>query len=84
MTTLELALKASSVIGKGATDLPVIFAMGGADSFSSLMSFRGSSARQAAVVEPRVGVRAAGLQQTAALPFAMRRFDMPLMSITRK
>ncbi len=36
VTTLELAIKASSVIGKGATDLPMIFAMGGADSFTSL------------------------------------------------
>jgi hypothetical protein len=42
VTTLELALKASSVIAKGVTDLPMIYAMGGADSFSSLMSFRGS------------------------------------------
>jgi hypothetical protein len=42
VTTLELALKASSVIAKGATDLPMIYAMGGADSFSSMMSFRGS------------------------------------------
>lgn len=33
VTTLELALKASSIIGKNATDLPVIFAMGGSDSF---------------------------------------------------
>ena len=33
MTTLELALKASSLIGRGATDLPVIIAMGGSDSF---------------------------------------------------
>ncbi|OHD72504.1 MAG: hypothetical protein A2177_10910 [Spirochaetes bacterium RBG_13_68_11] len=36
VTTLELAIKASSVIGKGAADLPMIFAMGGADSFTSL------------------------------------------------
>jgi hypothetical protein len=42
VTTLELALKASSVIGNGATDLPVIFAMGGADSFASLHRARGS------------------------------------------
>jgi hypothetical protein len=42
VTTLELALKASSVIAKGATDLPVIYAMGGADSFSSLHMARGS------------------------------------------
>jgi hypothetical protein len=42
VTTLELALKASSIIAKGATDLPVIYATGRADSFSSLMSFRGS------------------------------------------
>jgi hypothetical protein len=42
VTTLELALKASSVIGKGATELPVIFAMGGADSFASLHRARAS------------------------------------------
>jgi hypothetical protein len=42
VTTLELALKASSVIGKGASELPVIFAMGGADSFASLHRARAS------------------------------------------
>ena len=42
VTTLELALKASSVITKGATDLPVIFSMGGADSFSGFHLARGS------------------------------------------
>jgi hypothetical protein len=42
VTTLELAIKASSVIGKGATDLPMIFAMGGADSFTSLHRARAS------------------------------------------
>ena len=35
VTTLELALKSASVIAKGATDLPLIFAMGGADSFTT-------------------------------------------------
>ena len=35
VTTLELALKASSLFRSGATDLPVIFAMGGSDSFIS-------------------------------------------------
>jgi hypothetical protein len=42
VTILELALKASSVIGKGATDLPVIFAMGGADNFFAPHQARGS------------------------------------------
>ena len=42
VTTLELALKASSIIGKGATELPVIFAMGGADSFTTPHRARGS------------------------------------------
>lgn len=42
VTTLELALKASSVIGKGAADLPTIFAMGRADSFASPHTARGS------------------------------------------
>lgn len=42
VTTLELALKASSIIGKNATDLPVIFSMGGSDSFSGFHLARGS------------------------------------------
>jgi hypothetical protein len=42
VTTLELALKASRLIGKGATELPVIFAMGGADSFAALHRARAS------------------------------------------
>ncbi len=42
ITTVELALKSASVIGKGATDLPVIFAMGGADSFTTPHRARGS------------------------------------------
>jgi hypothetical protein len=42
MTTLELALKASRVIEKGATDLPMIFSMGGADNFTSIHLARGS------------------------------------------
>jgi hypothetical protein len=42
VTTLELALKASSLISKGATDLPVIFSMGGADNFFSLHQARSS------------------------------------------
>jgi hypothetical protein len=41
-TTLELALKASRLIGKGAMQLPVIFAMGGADNFFSPHRARGS------------------------------------------
>jgi hypothetical protein len=40
-TTLELALKASRLIGKGATQLPIIFAMGGADNFFSPHRARG-------------------------------------------
>ena len=35
VTTLELALKATSLIRSGTTDLPVIVAMGGSDSFTS-------------------------------------------------
>jgi hypothetical protein len=42
VTTLELALKASSVIAKDATDLPVIFAMGGADNFFGYHQARAS------------------------------------------
>lgn len=42
MTTLELVLKASSVIAKGARELPVIWAVGTSDSFSSLHKARGS------------------------------------------
>jgi len=42
VTTLELELKADSLIAKGATELPIIFAMGGADSFISLHRARGS------------------------------------------
>lgn len=42
VTTLELALKAASLIGKGATELPVVFAIGGADSFTSPHRARGS------------------------------------------
>lgn len=42
VTTLELALKAASLIGGGATELPMVFAMGGADSFTSPHRARGS------------------------------------------
>jgi hypothetical protein len=42
VTTLELELKASSVIAKGATEMSVIFAMGAADSFLSPHRARGS------------------------------------------
>lgn len=35
VTVLELALKASSLIRSGATELPVIIAMGGSDGFTS-------------------------------------------------
>lgn len=42
VTTMELALKASSLIGTGATELPVIYAMGGADNFASMHRARGS------------------------------------------
>lgn len=42
VTTLELALKAESLIAKGATELPVVFAMGGTDSFTSPHRARGS------------------------------------------
>lgn len=42
VTTVELALRSASVIAKGATDLPVIFAMGGADSFTTPHRARGS------------------------------------------
>jgi hypothetical protein len=42
MTTLELVLKATSVIAKGATSLPVIWAVGTSDSFSALHKARGS------------------------------------------
>ncbi len=40
-TVLEAALKASSIIGKDATSLPMIWAFGGGDNFSSLMQARG-------------------------------------------
>jgi hypothetical protein len=42
MTTLELVLKATSVIPKGAASLPVIWAVGTSDSFSALHKARGS------------------------------------------
>ena len=42
VTTLELVLKASSVIAKDATSLPVIWAVGTSDSFSALHKARGS------------------------------------------
>jgi hypothetical protein len=42
VTTLELVLKASSAIAKDARDLPVIWAVGGADSFISPHRTRGS------------------------------------------
>ena len=45
VTTLELALKASSLIRSGATDLPMIIAMGGSDSF--VAPHRARSALQA-------------------------------------
>jgi hypothetical protein len=41
-TTLELVLKAPSVIAKDATSLPVIWAVGTSDSFSALHRARGS------------------------------------------
>lgn len=41
-TTLELVLKAPSVIAKDATDLPLIWAIGNADSFSAPHKARGS------------------------------------------
>jgi hypothetical protein len=42
MTTLELVLKASSVIANGATSLPIVWAVGTSDSFSALHKARGS------------------------------------------
>lgn len=42
VTTLELSLKAASIIGKDATELPLVFAMGGTDSFTSPHRARGS------------------------------------------
>lgn len=42
VTTLEVSLKAPSVIAAGATELPVIFAMGGADSFVGFHRARSS------------------------------------------
>ncbi len=41
-TTLELVLKASSVIAKGARELPVIWAIGASDSYAAPHKARGS------------------------------------------
>jgi hypothetical protein len=41
-TVLEAALKASSIIGKDAKTLPMIWAFGGGDNFTSFMQARGA------------------------------------------
>ncbi|MCX7028800.1 MAG: hypothetical protein NTU62_01615 [Spirochaetes bacterium] len=42
VTTLEVAVKSASVIGKAAAELPMIMAYGGADNFASLHRAHGS------------------------------------------